>query len=179
MKPDPKPIKQEPLKMTSEEFRKKYGSKKSLRKPNRTMSKPKSQRKKLIELADTWFSRRVRLEASDNQGYGKCIDCGAPIFVKDGDCGHFYSRRHYSTRWEIDNCKLQKKRCNINMGRPETNKGYRTNLINQIGEKRFNEITLKKGNTWKPSAFDLELIIKENKLRTYVLLKLKGLKKWW
>lgn len=165
--------------MTSAEFRKKYGRKKNIRKPTRIMSKPKSQRKKLIELADRWFSRRVRLEASDNQGYGVCIDCGETILIKDGDCGHFYSRRHYATRWEIDNCKLQKKLCNMDMGNPKINEGYRSNLIKQIGEKRFSEITLKKGNTWKPSVFDLELIIKDNKLRAGVLLKSKGLNKWW
>ena len=185
MKIDPKPEKQEKLKMTAAEFRRKYAT--PIKKHNAKNSikrkavkiRHKSGKTKLIEEADRWFSRRIRLEDAGLNGLGKCIDCGATLLIKDGDCGHFYSRRHFATRWEPDNCFLQKKRCNMDMNRPEINEGYRTNLIKRIGQERFDTITLKKGNTWKPLPFELKLIIEENKKLVGMLLKISGLKKWW
>ena len=185
MKPDPKPEKKEKLKMTAAEFRRKYAT--PIKKHNAKNSikrkavkiRHKSDKTKLIEEADRWFSRRIRLEASDNFGIGACIDCGAPVPIKDADCGHFYSRRHFATRWENDNCFLQKKRCNMDMGRPEVNEGYRRNLISKIGIERFDRLTHKKSNTWKPLTFELEIIIKENKRMVSGLLESKGLVKWW
>lgn len=178
MKPDPKPIKVEKVKMTSAEFRRKYRG----ITPKKTRSKPKrakTSRQKLIGIADKWFSRRVRLEGTVTKGIGNCIDCGATIETKYADCGHYFSRRHYSVRWDIDNAHLQKKQCNLSMGRPEINGGYKKNLINKIGKLRFDNLEIKKSNIWKPQVFELELIIAENKKIVTHLLKIKNTEQWW
>lgn len=178
MKPDPKPVKVEKHKMTSAEFRAKYGSylkTTKTKKPKRA----KSDRQKLIAKADQWFSRRIRLEDADSHGMGRCIDCGAVVHIKKSDCGHFWSRRHLATRWDTDNCHLQKKKCNLEMGRPETNDGYRKNLIKKIGQANFDKLEMRKNNTWKPSEFDLQTIIDENMIRTSYLLHKLDLQKWW
>lgn len=185
MKIDPKPEKQEKLKMTAAEFRRKYAT--PIKKHNAKNSikrkavkiRHKSDKTKLIEEADRWFSRRIRLEDAGLNGVGKCIDCGATLLIKDGDCGHFYSRRHFATRWEPDNCFLQKKRCNMLMNDFRINDGYRKNLVKEIGIDRFKSLEIKHFNTWKPLAFELKIIIEENKSRVAILLKDKGLVKWW
>lgn len=186
IKPDPKPEKQEKLKMTAAEFRKKYATnikKHNTKNPIKRVAvkirRVKSNRTKLIEEADRWFSRRIRLEAANKNGRGHCIDCGELIEVKKGDCGHFYSRRHFATRWFPNNCWLQKKQHNMDMGRPEINEGYRKNLIQKIGTESFHKLKIKKSNIWKPLQWELELIIAENKEMVSYLLIQKGLEKWW
>jgi len=182
MKSDPKPEKQEKIKMTSFEFRQKYGRKKHLgSKPSKKTKRPKSNREKLIIEADRWFSRRIRLEGA-NWGWGhagKCFDCGEVVDIRRSDCGHFFSRRHMATRWEPDNCRLQKKRCNMDMGRPEINKNYRANLIKDIGPERFDKLEQKHFNKWKPEPWELIHIIEVNKKLVAGLLTEKNLTKWW
>lgn len=39
----------------------------------------------------------------------KCFTCGV---TTDLEVGHFISRRFLATRWDLDNCHLQCKRCN-------------------------------------------------------------------
>lgn len=65
------------------------------------------------------------------------------------------------------------------MGRPETNDGYRKNLIKKIGQANFDKLEMRKNNTWKPSEFDLQTIIDENMIRTSYLLHKLDLQKWW
>ena len=65
------------------------------------------------------------------------------------------------------------------MGRPEVNEGYRTNLIAQIGALRFDKLTQKKSNVWKPTTFEIALIINENKQKVDKLLSIKQINKWW
>ena len=141
--------------------------------------KKKTERQKLIKQADDWFSRRVRLEASDHRGIGTCFDCGKTIIVKANDCGHFYSRKNMSTRWDLDNARLQAKMCNYGMGHPEVNLRFREALIKDIGKVKFDKLEIRHFNTWKPHAFELGLIIEENKARVSYLLAKKGLTKWW
>ena len=176
MKPHPKPKKQEKEQMTSWEFRKKYGTK--LQKKN---SKPKkgkgSEYSILVKQADDWFSRAVRLSASDKNGFGRCISCGKTKEVKYMDCGHFFSRKHKSTRWEHDNCALQCKKCNSNMGNPEINQAFRNALLG-LGIN-LEKLEIKKNNTYKPSQFELEVLIKKFQKIVGLLLKQKDLQKWW
>jgi hypothetical protein len=179
MKPDPKPEKtdKKPV-MSLAEFRRRYGQigKATKRKPRK---RAKTSRQKLIDEADRWFSRRVRLEAANGQGIGNCIDCGKAVQIVKADCGHFYSRRHLATRWDIDNAHLQAKRCNLNMGRPEVNEGYRANLLKKIGTVRMAKLEVRRLNLFKPGEFELNAIIDENKARVSYLLHKKKLTKWW
>lgn len=143
------------------------------------MKRKKSDRKKHIQNADNWFSRRVRLEASDSKGMGRCFDCGTPVEVKYADCGHFFSRSHLATRWDLDNARLQKKKCNLEMGRPDINHNYRTKLIKELGPERFEKLHLRHFNISKMQNFEIELIANEHKGEVKKLLKDKNLKAWW
>lgn len=55
-------------------------------------------RKKLIEEADRLWSMSIR-----ERDRGKpCITCGTP-WTETANAGHFMSRRHLNTRWELSN----------------------------------------------------------------------------
>lgn len=72
-------------------------------------------RSKLVKKLDNIFSQWVRLSASDNNGNCKCVTCGKVGYWKaDGmQAGHFMSRKHYSTRWDERNVKVQCSSCNV------------------------------------------------------------------
>ena len=75
----------------------------------------KPTRSKLIKKLDTIFSQYVRLSNADDRGYCTCITCGKKGHWKTGgiQAGHFISRKHYSTRWDLDNVKPQCVACNV------------------------------------------------------------------
>lgn len=178
----PKPIKREKEKLTAAEFRRKYGTKKltKLDKAKSVKTKNgKSEFQKKVKEADDWFSRAVRLMASVENYVGHCICCGANVDIRYADCGHFHSRKHYATRWDFNNCGLQKKQHNMRMGEPEVNNGFRIRLIKKIGQEEFDKLEIKRHNLFKPTAFELDLIVGECKSTVEMLLKEKGLKKWW
>lgn len=164
-----------------EEFRK---LQKAIPKPEKVVGRKnrpttkKTELQKLIKLADDWFSRRIRLEAANSQRIGKCFVTGKYVDVTYADCGHYHSRRYLATRWDADNAWLQSKMSNYTMGDPKMNNLYTERLIKEIGEDRFN-ILLKKNNLFKPTVFDLKLIIEENRQIVNQLLKEKEIKKWW
>ena len=43
----------------------------------------------------------------------ECFTCGKQDHWKKLQCGHFQSRKHYSTRWNEDNCQVQCAGCNV------------------------------------------------------------------
>ena len=69
-KPYPKPEKEV---MTAEEFRQSKYKKALERKRKRPKKGKGSELSLLIKEADDWFSRRVRLEAADDTGKGRCV----------------------------------------------------------------------------------------------------------
>tara|TARA_R100000935_G_C2837219_1_gene168825 strand:- start:1748 stop:2131 length:384 start_codon:yes stop_codon:yes gene_type:complete len=72
----------------------------------------KPTRSKLIKKLDTVFSQYIRLKDSKN-GIGSCVTCGKEDHWKNLQAGHFMSRKHYSTRWDEDNVKIQCAACNV------------------------------------------------------------------
>ncbi len=133
----------------------------------------------LIKKADTWFSRSVRLKASDNQGVGRCITCGKFKEVKYMDCGHYFSRRHMSVRYNRINTALQCKLCNKDMGRPEINDRFYGHILHEHGPKALTMLEIAKNKVRKWSVFELELLISECKNEVKNELIKKGLIKWW
>ena len=79
------------------------------------MTKKKLTRSKLVKKLDAVFSQYIRLSASDKDGNCTCITCGKVAHWKgEGQqSGHFQSRRHYATRWDEDNVKVQCSSCNV------------------------------------------------------------------
>ena len=79
------------------------------------MKKPKKsiKRKTLIKKLDAAFSQYIRWRDADADGLVKCITCDTKKHVKQMQCGHFMSRRHYATRCHEKNCAGQCYGCNI------------------------------------------------------------------
>jgi len=76
--------------------------------------KKKPTRGKVVKKLDAEFSRYIRLKYANHNGFVKCYTCPRVKHYKDSmQCGHFMSRRHYSTRWSEDNCRPQCYGCNV------------------------------------------------------------------
>jgi len=75
--------------------------------------KKKISRKALIKKLDAAFSQFIRWRDADADGLIKCITCDTKKHVKQMQCGHFMSRRHYATRWHEKNSAGQCYGCNI------------------------------------------------------------------
>ena len=69
-------------------------------------------RTKLIKKLDSVFSQYIRLKDSKD-GIGTCITCGKQDHIKRLQAGHMISRKHYSTRWDERNVKIQCVGCNV------------------------------------------------------------------
>ena len=67
----------------------------------------------LVADLDKVFSIFIRLRDIDADGFSYCVTCGKPMTLKTSQCGHFISRRHFSTRWEEKNCAAQCVGCNM------------------------------------------------------------------
>jgi len=73
----------------------------------------KISRKGLVKKLDTIFSIYIRLRKADDLGIVSCYTCGKKDYYKKMQCGHFMSRKYYSTRWEELNCQVQCYSCNV------------------------------------------------------------------
>lgn len=56
-------------------------------------------RAKEIKKLDAAFSKYVRGLYADKSGRVKCFTCGVSKSISEMHCGHFMSRKSYSTRW--------------------------------------------------------------------------------
>jgi hypothetical protein len=77
----------------------------------KTAKKPT--RSKLVKKLDVIFSQFIRLKYSDKHGMTKCFTCDKRDHYKSMQCGHFMSRKHYSTRWDENNVRVQCPGCNV------------------------------------------------------------------
>jgi len=73
----------------------------------------KPKRSTLVKKADAIFSQFIRQRNADDNGMTECFTCGKKDHWKSLQCGHFMSRKHYSTRWNEDNCQVQCAGCNV------------------------------------------------------------------
>jgi hypothetical protein len=122
----------------------------------------KISRSKLIKKLDTIFSLYIRQRYSSNE-ISKCFTCGKEDHYKKLQCGHFQSRRHYSTRWDEINCQVQCAGCNVFKYGEQFIFGKNLNL--EFGEGTSEELYLKAKQITKFSNNDLEdLITKYNSL---------------
>ena len=122
--------------------------------------------KKAKKNADTWFSRYIRLRDSED-GNCNCVTCGKMFHWKEGDCGHFMSRRYESTRFDEKNAGFQCKFCN------RFNQGEQFKFSIAI-DKRWgggtSEKLLQKSRMFcKRIKYDYEVIAKEYKEKAKAL----------
>lgn len=146
---------------------------KSKPKPKRTLAHRKPALSTLTRKLDALFSRYIRLRDAMQGGTFRCIACGKIKPIEQADCGHFFSRRHMSTRYDEDNCHAECKACNRFSA--DHLIGYRANLIQKIGENRVNLLEVKAHRTRKWYGFELEELIKLYSERIKELQKEKGI----
>jgi hypothetical protein len=124
----------------------------------------KISRSKLIKKLDTVFSLYIRQRYSINE-ISKCFTCGKEDHYKKLQCGHFQSRKHYSTRWDEINCQVQCAGCNVFKYGEQFIFGK--NLNSEFGEGTSEALYLKAKQITKFSNNDLEdLITNYNSLIT-------------
>lgn len=73
----------------------------------------KPTRSKIVKKLDVIFSQYIRLKYSDYSGMTECFTCGKRDHYKSMQCGHFMSRKNYSTRWDENNVRVQCVGCNM------------------------------------------------------------------
>jgi len=76
------------------------------------LKKKKPSRSSLVKRLDSEFSKYIRQRFAV-RGKARCFTCGKIDHWKNLQCGHFQSRKHYSTRWNPQNCQVQCVKCNI------------------------------------------------------------------
>ena len=81
---------------------------------NKQPKKPKTlTHAKAKKKADEWFSKYVRWSAADADGNCTCFTCGKTHHASRIQAGHFASRRHNATRYDLNNVRPQCAACNI------------------------------------------------------------------
>ena len=89
-------------------------------------------------------------------GIGFCATCNKPLTIKTGQCGHFISRRHLSTRWDEKNCAIQCVSCNIfNQGKQFEFSMY---IEKKHGKGTCDLLTVKSRLIKKPSQFEIDTL---------------------
>lgn len=71
-----------------------------------TKSKPN-----LVKKLDKVFSAYIRLRDVMPSGYFKCISCNQIKPFEQADCGHFFSRKNMSVRFDEDDCHAECRFC--------------------------------------------------------------------
>ena len=108
----------------------------------------KLSRKSIVKKLDQVFSLYVRNKYAKD-GFCECITCGRKYPIKQIQCGHFMSRKNYSTRWELENVAPQCFGCNC----MQQGKSYEWSL--KIGQKQSQKMYHLSKQTVKFSNEDL------------------------
>ena len=116
----------------------------------------KVKRSTLVKNLDTVFSQYIRLRYAKNE-IAECVTCGKKDHYKKLQCGHFQSRRHYSTRWDENNVGVQCYGCNI------SNQGQQFLFAKHLGLELAEEMVLKSKQIVKFSDNDLQDMIQHYK----------------
>ena len=114
--------------------------------------KNKTSRSSLIKKLDTEFSLYIRKRYAKND-IAKCYTCGKEDNYKNLQCGHFQSRKHYSTRWDEVNCQVQCYSCNVMRYGEQYKFGLFLNA--QFGEDTASGLMMKAKTTLKLKDFEL------------------------
>ena len=117
---------------------------------------------KLKKRLDTLVSQYVRRSRIEQDGLVPCFTCGIRKPWKEIQNGHFMSRIHINTRFDIaanGNCQPQCYRCNINLSGNQWN--YARKLNERFGKGTAEEIEARSKIVLKLSAIEYKEKIKE------------------
>ena len=98
------------------------------------MPKKKKTVSQLRKQLDKYFSLYVRLSNADQYGMCTCFTCGAKKHWKEIQAGHFMSRKHTATTWNLDNVKPQCVKCNM------YSQGEQFKFAQNLGMKKANQM---------------------------------------
>jgi len=135
------------------------------------MAKKKSL-KTLKEKTAKLFQLYVRLRDSDENGYGNCCSCGKNVHYKQGQGGHFVSRKYLSTLLDERNVHLECAGCNMYGGNPD---GYALFMLNTYGKEEIERLNQLKYKTTKFTQSDYEVMIDDFKKRINTIKTERGL----
>lgn len=141
---------------------------------NAAKTKSKKNKPNLTKKLDKVFSAYIRLRDAMPSGHFKCISCGQIKPFEQADCGHFFSRKNMSVRFDEDDCHAECRSCNRFSS--DHLIAYQTNLIRKVGIQRFELLSAKAHHTKHWSDFELEAMIKHYTAEVKRLSSLKGIK---
>lgn len=118
--------------------------------------KPKKKdfkRSTYVDTLDSVFSHYIRQKYADVNGMVKCYTCDVVAHWRDMQCGHYFSRKNLSTRWDVDGCRIQCRNCNVFQHGNYPVYGVR--LATEIGAEKMMALEIKHNKTVKFSNLDL------------------------
>lgn len=130
-----------------------------------------------MRLADTYFSRYIRLKHSVN-GMCTCYTCGTDKPIKEVDNGHYQKREHKATRYHENNCRVQCKTCNGDTKHNGKQAEFRVHLANEIGEDAVVKIEKLARTTTKANTKFYRDIADYYRVKVNELQKELGVKYW-
>jgi hypothetical protein len=129
---------------------------------------------KIKKELDKWFSLYIRLRNATSEGLVQCFTCGKVSHYKSGmQNGHFQSRKHLTTRWDLKNCQVQCVGCN--MFKAGEQYKFSIALDAKYGEGTAEELELLARTIMKVSRIDYEDKISYYKDAVEKLKKEKGI----
>lgn len=137
-------------------------------------TKSKKNKPNLTKKLDKVFSAYIRLRDAMPSGHFKCISCGQIKPFEQADCGHFFSRKNMSVRFDENDCHAECRGCNRFSS--DHLIAYQANLIRKIGMQRFELLSAKAHQAKHWSDFELEAMIKHYTAEVKRLSSLKGIK---
>jgi len=119
--------------------------------------KKKLSKGKLVKKLDAVFSEYVRKSNADSNGICTCVTCDRQFYWKQIQAGHFMSRKHYSTRWDLENVKPQCPKCNV------FNQGEQYKYSLYLGKETAEKLLAKSRQIQKFTYDDIETLINQYK----------------
>ena len=114
--------------------------------------KTKISRSQTVKKLDSVFSQFIRLRDSVD-GYASCVTCGGTKPWKEQQCGHFFTRGRYATRWDENNCFTQDYRCNVALNGNYIN--YTKYMIDHFGREFVDALEMKSLLSIKVTTIEL------------------------
>ena len=143
-------------------------------------NKATSEKTRALKLADSWFSKYVRLNNSfelNGVQQAKCFTCDNIYPIVRLDCGHFQKRQYMATRFHLDNCRPQCTSCNDwKKGQYEI---FEERLINEIGKYDVEILKELAKSTFHCSVESLKDTSRIYKVQFNELLKQRNIKNPW